>query len=181
MVKSGLFIGRFQPFHKGHLKVVKDLLDRVEELVIFIGSSQYSHTMDNPFTTGERITMVRLALNEEGIDPARYFIVPAPDVEMHSTWVSRVLSYSPRFDVVFSNEPLTRRLFVESGFKVEPIPFYKRTTLSATEIRKRMLSGENWEELVPESVAQFIKQIDGVGRIIDLSKNDNPSSHDKAH
>ncbi len=172
MVRRALFIGRFQPFHKGHLKVAKDLLDKFEELIIVVGSSQYSHTKENPFTTGERISMIRLALDEEGINPSRYFIVPVPDVEMHSTWVSHVISYSPKFDVIYTNEPLTRRLFIEAGFKVESIPFYNREKLSATEIRRRILFNEDWEELVPKSVANFIKQIDGVNRIIDLSKND---------
>lgn len=150
------------------------MLDKVEELIILVGSSQYSHTLDNPFTAGERIMTIRLALNEAGIEPHRYIILPVPDVEMHSTWVSHVVSYSPKFEVTFSNEPLTRHLFTAAGFKVESIPFYKRETLSATEIRKRMLSGGDWEELVPRSVAQFIKQIGGVERIIDISKNDNP-------
>jgi nicotinamide-nucleotide adenylyltransferase len=35
-----------------------------------------------------------------------------------------------------------------------------------------MLSGEDWEELVPESVAEFIKEIDGVERLQDLAKTD---------
>jgi len=48
MVRRGLFVGRFQPFHKGHLKAMKDILEKVDELVIVVGSSQYSHTMDNP-------------------------------------------------------------------------------------------------------------------------------------
>ncbi|MCP8318724.1 MAG: nicotinamide-nucleotide adenylyltransferase [Candidatus Methylarchaceae archaeon HK01B] len=174
MIKRGLFIGRFQPFHKGHLRAVKNLLDKVEELIILVGSSQCSHTLDNPFTTGERIMMIRLALNESNIEPHHYIILPVPDVEMHSTWVSHVISYSPKFEITFSNEPLTRHLFTEAGFKVESIPFYKRETLSATEIRKRMLSRGDWEELVPRSVAQFIKQIGGVERIINISKNDNP-------
>jgi len=50
MVKRGLFVGRFQPFHLGHLGVVKDILNEVDELVIVVGSAQYSHRIDNPFT-----------------------------------------------------------------------------------------------------------------------------------
>jgi len=174
LIERGLFIGRFQPFHKGHLKVVANLLNKVEELIILVGSSQYSHTINNPFTTGERITMIRLALNEASIEPNRYIIVAAPDVEMHSIWVSHIISYSPNFQIIFSNEPLTRYLFTEAGFEVKFISFYKRAMLSATEIRKRMLSGGDWEELVPKSIVQFIKHIDGVKRIINLSKKDNP-------
>ena len=71
MVKRGVFVGRFQPFHLGHLKAVKDILGEVDELVIVVGSSQYSHEIDNPFTTGERITMIKRALEEEEISLSR--------------------------------------------------------------------------------------------------------------
>ena len=172
MVKRGIFVGRFQPLHKGHLGAIKDILKEVNELVIVVGSSQYSHRMDNPFTTGERITMIRKALEEGGIEPSRYWIVPVPDVHMHMIWVAQVIGYSPKFDVVYTNEPLTRRLFIEAGFEVEPVPFHKREVYSATEIRKRVLKGENWEELVPKSVAHFIKEIGGVARLRDLTKTD---------
>ncbi|MBP1357507.1 MAG: adenylyltransferase/cytidyltransferase family protein, partial [Sulfolobus sp.] len=40
----GLYPGRFQPFHLGHLSVIKWALERVNELIILIGSAQESHT-----------------------------------------------------------------------------------------------------------------------------------------
>jgi len=172
MVKRGAFIGRFQPFHMGHLVVIKNLLKEVDELIIVIGSSQHSHSIDNPFTAGERLVMVRNGLNEAGIPHESWWIVPVPDVHVHMIWVSQVIGYTPKFDVVYSNEPLTSRLFKESGFEVKPIPFVERHIYSATEIRKRMLAGKNWEELVPKSVVAFIKQIDGIQRLRDLNKTD---------
>jgi len=172
MVKRGLFVGRFQPFHIGHLKAVKGILEKLDELVIVVGSSQHSHRMDNPFTAGERITMIRKALEEEGISPSQYWIVPVPDVHVHITWVAQVIGYTPKFNVVYTNEPLTRRLFVEAGYEVKPVPFHKRELYSATEIRKRMLEGKNWEELLPSSVVQFIKEMGGVERLRDLAKTD---------
>lgn len=172
MVKRGVFVGRFQPFHKGHLKAVKDILGKVDEIVIVVGSSQYSHTLENPFTTGERITMIRRAMEEENISPSKYWTVPVPDMHVHMVWVAQVIGYTPKFDGAYTNEPLTRRLFTEAGYKVEPVPFHKRTMYSSTEIRERMLSEEGWEELVPESVAQFVKKIDGVERLRDLAKTD---------
>jgi len=172
MVRRGVFVGRFQPFHKGHLKATKDILKKVDELVVVVGSPQYSHRLDNPFTAGERIVMIRRALEEEGIQPSRYWVVPVPDVHVHMVWVAQVMGYTPRFDVAYTNEPLTRRLFIENGFEVEPVPFHKRDVYSATEIRKRMLDGGDWEELVPKSVAQFIKEIAGVERLRDLAKTD---------
>ncbi len=156
----------------GHLKVVKDILEKLDELVIVVGSSQYSHRMDNPFTAGERVAMIRRALEEEGISPSRYWIVPVPDVHVHMTWVAQVVGYTPKFTVVYTNDPLTRRLFIEASYEVEAVPFHKRELYSATEIRKRMLNGKNWEELLPSSVARFIKEIGGVERLRDLAKTD---------
>lgn len=172
MVKRGLFVGRFQPLHIGHLAVMKAILDEVDELVIVIGSAQYSHRLDNPFTTGERLTMIRSALKEADIEYSRCWIVPVRDVHVHMLWVAEVIGYTPKFDLVYGNEPLTRRLFREAGFKVKSVPFHKRDIYSATEIRKRMLAGKNWETLVPKSVAVFIKEIDGVQRLQDLNKTD---------
>jgi len=172
MAKRGLFVGRFQPLHLGHLQAVKDVLKEVDELVIVIGSAQYSHNLDDPFTAGERLVMVRKALEEAGIDYARVWVVPVPDVHLHMMWVSAVEGYAPKFDVVYSNEPLTRRLFMEAGYEVKSIRFHKRKVYSSTEVRERLLNGESWEKLVPESVAEFIKEIDGVNRLRDLTKSD---------
>jgi nicotinamide-nucleotide adenylyltransferase len=172
MVKRGLFVGRFQPFHLGHLGAIEDAMKEVDELVIVIGSAQYSHNLDDPFTAGERLVMVRSALEEAGIDCWQVWIVPMPDVNLHAMWVSALEGYTPKFDVVYSNEPLTRRLFMEAGYKVKSIPFHKRKDYSSTKIRERMLEGENWEKLVPKSVAELIKKIDGVSRLRDLNKSD---------
>jgi len=174
MVKRGLFVGRFQPFHLGHLGAIEDVMKEVDELVIVIGSAQYSHNLNDPFTAGERLVMVRRALEEAEIDYGQVWIVPVPDVGLHSMWVSALESYTPKFDVVYSNEPLTRRLFTEAGCKVKSIRFHKRNIHSSTEIRKRMIKGESWEKLVPKSVAKLIKEIDGVNRLRDLNKSDRP-------
>ncbi len=172
MVGCGLFVGRFQPFHLGHLAGITDVLNEVEELVIVIGSAQYSHRINDPFTAGERLTMIRMALEEAGIDYSRVWVVPVPDVHLHMMWVSAVEGYTPKFDVVYSNEPLTRRLFMEAGYKVKAIRFHERKLYSSTEIRERILKDESWEKLVPKSVVAFIKEIDGVNRLRDLTKSD---------
>ena len=172
MAKRGLFVGRFQPFHLGHLAAIKDVLKEVDELVIVIGSAQYSHNLNNPFTAGERLIMVRKALEEAGIDYSRVWVVPVPDAHLHMMWVSAVEGYTPSFSVVYSNEPLTRRLFIEAKYRVKSIRFHERKLYSSTEIRERMLKEESWEKLVPKSVAVFIKEIDGVNRLRDLTKSD---------
>lgn len=171
-LKVGFYIGRFQPVHRGHVYAISYVLDRVDEAVIGIGSAQFSHEPDNPFTAGERFTMLRLALDEAGIDRRRYVIVPIPDTQVHSIWVSQVLAYTPKFQVVFTNDPLSRQLFMEAGFPVEGIKFYRRETYTATNVRDHILKGENWESLVPTSVARYIKRIGGVERIRNLARTD---------
>jgi nicotinamide-nucleotide adenylyltransferase len=172
--KRGLFIGRFQPFHLGHAQVVRMLLKDMDEIVIIIGSAQLSHELDNPFTAGERYVMVKEALHEFNVAPDRYHLIPVPDSAMHSVWVAQITSYCPPFDIVCSNDPLTKQLFKELKYSVIDVRFYKRQTLSSTLVRRRMLSGEDWRELVPKSVAADIDRICGVTRLKELAETDSP-------
>ena len=172
MTSRGLYVGRFQPFHLGHLHAIRYVLSEVDEVVIVIGSAQYSHSLDNPFTAGERVTMVRKALDEAKISSSKYWIIPIRDMHVHMMWVAEVRGYTPKFEYVYSNESLTCRLFMESGFPVKSIPFKKRQLYLATEIRERMLKNKSWTALVPRSVAKYIKEIDGVSRLQDLTKTD---------
>ena len=172
---TGLYIGRFQPFHLGHLEAVKYILGKVDEIVIVVGSAHSSHTLDNPFTAGERIQMVRLGLREARVDANRYTVLPLPDAEFHKVWVAHLLSQAPSFDVVFTNEPLTGRLLKEAGMKVEKIPMFNRTSYSATGVRKRILGSGNWEELLPKSIAAYVKQIKGEERMKEIAGTDKPS------
>jgi len=165
-------VGRFQPFHLGHLYAIKEVLTKVDELVIVIGSAQYSHNLKNPFTAGERLTMIRHALQDANADLNRVWIVPVPDVHLHMLWVSAVEGYTPKFNKLYSNEPLTRRLFIEADYTVENINLFERQTYSSTVIREKMLKDENWTNLVPKSVADFISKIDGTNRLRDLVRTD---------
>ena len=105
MVNRGLYVGRFQPFHLGHLGAIKAVLKEVDELVIVIGSAQYSHNSNNPFTAGERLVMIRRALQEAKVDYSKLWIVPVPDVHLHMLWVSALEGYTPKFKVVIPMNP----------------------------------------------------------------------------
>ncbi len=169
----GFFIGRFQPYHLGHHEIIKEIVNEVDELIIGIGSAQESHTIENPFTAGERILMVSRALDE--IDPnlrKRVYIIPLEDIYRNALWVSHVRSMVPPFEIVFSNNPLVIRLFKEAGFEVVRTRFYRREHLQGREIRRLMVEGGNWERFVPKSVADVIKEIGGIERIKEIAKND---------
>jgi nicotinamide-nucleotide adenylyltransferase len=164
-VSTGLFIGRFQPFHRGHLATVKYALKKVDALVIVVGSAQKSHEPRNPFTAGERITMIRAALLAEKIDMEKILTVPVPDVDVHSLWTRQVDMLVPKYDVVFANDPFTLMLFRERKIRTVEPPLQERSRLMATEVRRRMAEGGDWQELVPAPVARAVKEIGGVQRV----------------
>jgi nicotinamide-nucleotide adenylyltransferase len=164
-MKYGILVGRFQPFHLGHLKAVKFALTKVDILWIIIGSAQKSHESRNPFTTGERLAMIKMALDANKVDPKRWLAVPVYDLDVHSQWVNHLDMMVPRYDVVFTNDPFSTMLFKEYRKKVVKVPLLKRKFLSGTEIRRRIASNENWKELLPRQVAEVIKEINGIERI----------------
>lgn len=165
-VTRAVYAGRFQPPHLGHISVIRWALERVDELIIVIGTAQESHTVVNPFTAGERLVMLKLALKEAGINLDKVYIVPVPDILMNSVWVHYLAMYVPKFKYGVARNPLVIRLFKEAGYEVLIPPPYDRVKYSSTRIRKLMLSGDPlWRELLPKSVTEFIDEIRGVERL----------------
>ncbi|VVB98807.1 Nicotinamide-nucleotide adenylyltransferase [uncultured archaeon] len=167
----GLFIGRFQPFHNGHLAAIKVMQEECEEVIILVGSSQYCFEAGNPFTIGERIEMITGSLKEAGMW-GKCQVLSIPDIQNNALWVAHVNSLVPHYDVVYSNNPLTKRLFKEAGKRVQAIPFHDRKNCDGTKIRKMMLQGEGWKKFVPRKTAELIKRIDGPGRMKEVGNGD---------
>ena len=165
----GILIGRMQPVHNGHMEVIKRILEEVDEIVIGIGSAQLSHEVKDPFTAGERVLMMTQALAEIDVDPSRYYIIPMQDINFKAIWASHVKMLTPPFSIVYSGNPLVKQLFAEEGYEVRQPPLYDRIHLSGTEVRRRILEDENWQELVPKATADLLKEIDGVNRLKNLS------------
>lgn len=165
-MSRGLFVGRFQPFHLGHLATVKFALSRLEELIIIIGSAQTSHEIKNPFTAGERIQMIKDSLVEDSsVDMKKILLIPVSDVNMHSLWTHQVDILVPKYNVVFTNDILTALLFKQREIEVVEPSLYRRKELSATEVRSRMAKDEDWKELVTIQTAKVVEDIHGIERI----------------
>lgn len=156
----GLIVGRFQPYHLGHHSSVKAILKEVDELVIVIGSSDDSHTEQNPFTAGERIEMISAALKADKLFE-KCFLINVADVHENSVWTSRIQSYCPKFDVVFTNNPLVKQLFEKIGFEVKKMVSGK-SDIDGVKIREKMLEGNAWEKMVPPPVAAYLKKNNAV-------------------
>jgi nicotinamide-nucleotide adenylyltransferase len=144
---------------------VKEILKQEEELIIAIGTSQQSHSLENPFTAGERVLMIHTAMKEAGITLDRIFIVTIPDIFRNSVWVSHLRSYCPPFSCVYTNNSLTRRLFSEAGFKVLSTGPFNRNDFKGSQIRVLMVNGNEWKSMIPKAVLRVIESIDGLNRL----------------
>ena len=91
-MKKALFVGRFQPMHLGHLKVIKWILKKYDKVIIVIGSSQDSFTDKNPFTLEERKKMIQKTLRSEKILKKKYSIIGIPDVYDDDVWVATAVN-----------------------------------------------------------------------------------------
>ncbi|MGA7075867.1 MAG: nicotinamide-nucleotide adenylyltransferase [Halobacteriota archaeon] len=166
------YIGRFQPYHLGHQEVLEKIAREYEEIIVGVGSAQLSHTFSDPFTAGERILMITRSLADINV---LLYVIPIEDIRRNAVWVSHVMTMTPPFDVVYTNNPYVIRLFNEAGFDVKSSPLYQREAYSGSEIRRRMLCDEPWEQLVPQAVAEVVDQIDGVNRLKEVSREDRTS------
>lgn len=178
---TGLIVGRFQPFHRGHLAVVSGLRRTHPEspLLLAIGSAQESFTLENPFTAGERVEMIQRALSAERIEGC--LPVPVPDIHRHDQWVAYLRGLLPAFDVVYTNNPLTRLLFEREQVRVESPALFERDRFQGAVVRRRMLGGENWAELVPKAVALYLEEIRGPTRVQRISEHADESKDRAPH
>lgn len=158
--KTGLYIGRFQPFHKGHLNYILQIAKEADRIIIGIGSSQYSRTIENPFSADERRMMIELSVKKSLDD---YVIVNIPDIHDYSRWVEHVEKLCPEFDIAYTGNQIVKTLLEEKGYKVLS-PKGSRF-ISASQIRDMISKNQDWQKFVPPEVIHVINTIKGVDRI----------------
>ncbi len=84
-----VFIGRFQPVHLGHLKVIEAAMQQAAKLIVICGSARQASSPRNPFTLDQREDMLRAALPTEWQD--RVFVVGCSDrMYNDQQWVTEV-------------------------------------------------------------------------------------------
>ena len=150
----GLFIGRFQPFHKGHLAIVKLALEQVDFLKIVLGTKQESRTSRNPLSWEERSNIIKACLEDEGI--SNFEIFTLDDIPDNNAYPSYVRGEVGPFDVVFTGEnELVKQLFSASGYSV--IDSDRLNGWMATEIRDRIIAGKDYSSLVPKRVFELLE------------------------
>ncbi|MFO8016716.1 MAG: nicotinamide-nucleotide adenylyltransferase [Candidatus Woesearchaeota archaeon] len=149
---TGLYIGRFQPFHNGHLEVVKKATEEVDKLIIVV-ARPLRRTEQDPFSAEERKDMIEKTLS--GYDNVIVRIVN--DIPSDDEYVQHVRENVPPFNVVYvGDNKLNEELFRGAGYKI--ITSERYFGLDATHVREAMRKGREWKAMVPENVAEYIEE-----------------------
>jgi nicotinamide-nucleotide adenylyltransferase len=163
---DGLLIGRFQPFHLGHLDALRFALSKVDKLWIGLGSSNKPLEKNNPFSAEERKEMILSSIDKSMKQRIQIYFIP--DLENHIKWIEFIATLVPKFDVIFTNDELTRHLYSKRDVEVLSIPFVNRDILSGTNIRDMIISDQKWEDLVPEGTKNFLYKTSAKQRLKNL-------------
>lgn len=159
------FIGRFQPFHNGHMHVIRKALQMSENVVVLIGSAGGARKTSNPFTYEERSNFILDAFKEEA--PGRILTLPLFDVKYNDTaWIKQIHRLtSPnrrmRVGIIGAEKDNTSYyLNILKDFSVEKIEINEG--ISSTDIRELVFmydDQDTYEEvcsMCPDNVVEYI-------------------------
>lgn len=164
--KFGLFIGRFQPFHKGHESIVRKMLKECERVIIAIGSVQEFGTTTNPFRYEYRRLLIQKVFPEYFDRISILGITDRANPSDDESWGEYLLntiyqSINIKPDVIYQGEENKHNRWFDS-FEI-PIVNIDREILqiSATEIRKAILEDnfDCYKKFMPEALNSEFKNL----------------------
>ncbi|PJC53891.1 MAG: hypothetical protein CO029_00355 [Candidatus Magasanikbacteria bacterium CG_4_9_14_0_2_um_filter_41_10] len=148
---KALYIGRFQPFHLGHVYALGQIVE--PEITIGIGSSQYSRTDNNPYTYEERKRMLESIPFEKKME-----ILPIPDIHDEEQWVEHVIRITGPVGIVYTGNAWVKELFEKNGYNVKDIMI--KNPYSGTTIRQHIKEqSDEWKSMVPTEVLPIVKEL----------------------
>ena len=171
MIETGVIHGRFQVFHNDHLKYVLAGKEHCKHLIIGITNPDPSKIqreasdlargslMSNPLTYFERYQMVRNVLNEAGLDYEGFSVVPfpisQPDLYRYYLPVAEATFFLTIYDD-WGRAKLARFRDLKLRTSVLWEVPLERKGITASEVRRRMFSGNEWKHLVPRATATLM-------------------------
>lgn len=173
-----VFIGRFQPFHAGHLKVVEEGLKQADKLILLIGSAWQPRNTRNPWTHQEREEMIRACLSDS--DNTRLLCLPLMDVPYNDEiWVRNVQSTVNGLVTAHHTTPHRPAKITLIGHKKDQTGFYlnlfpqwhsisieNHRDISATPLREDFFITDPKDaveklftaDVLPQAVANYLQQ-----------------------
>lgn len=159
-MKTAIYIGRFQPFHNGHLAAAKTILKHADHVVFVIGSADCATSTKNPFDAETRMVMIEDAMFEANIPESDYSIEYVNDHPYNETeWITEVQRIAAEHNAThiggFRKDGSSYYLdlfpnleFIDTGVT--------NIKLSATDIRTALFEGKH--ELIKGAVAPLVFQ-----------------------
>ncbi|MDR0517227.1 MAG: bifunctional nicotinamide-nucleotide adenylyltransferase/Nudix hydroxylase [Fibromonadaceae bacterium] len=167
MFSTLIYIGRFEPPHNGHFAIIRRALAQTEKLLVLIGSHEVCRSLRNPFTTEERIEMLKISLSED--EQKKITFIPIHDSNYnHKEWVKDVRACVGE---ALSGFPLEHGIAIighkkdDTSYYLDLFPEWEfleipllEGGLSSTEIRKKWFSKTLTEQdKIPPSIYSYIK------------------------
>ncbi|MBB5233718.1 bifunctional nicotinamide-nucleotide adenylyltransferase/Nudix hydroxylase [Deinococcus budaensis] len=162
----GVYIGRFEPPHAAHRLVMLEALERVQTLIVVIGSARAARTPKNPFSAGEREAVIRAMLEEAGTAPGRLRFVQVRDYFYNEgLWLSEVQRGVGAHTAGSADVALIGHLKDDSSYYLRSFPAWTFiptqvvSPLSATDVRGAYF-GDRLDEvrgMVPPAVHAFLE------------------------
>ena len=152
-----VFIGRFQPFHKGHLQAVHQAFQQSKHLIILVGSAFAAPNIRNPFSFEHRRELLSANLNDAGYQN-KFTILPISDFYYSdNAWVAQVQQRVQTIVGTNTNIALigskkdTTSYYLDLFPKWQFISVEGDFTVNATDIRKALFC------TLPENAAYSLK------------------------
>ena len=177
MVELGFIHGRFQLFHNDHLRYALLAKQQCKKLIVGITSPENaslireevdphrSEAASNPFTYYERFNMVKLALLGAGLKREDFEIVPYP-IERREILYNYVPLGATSFFTIYDDwgyEKLNR--LKNLGYGTVVLFDTREKAMCSTEIRQKMVNGDNWKQMVPEAVYHYVVENNLVDKV----------------
>lgn len=143
--------------------VIQGMTKLCKKVVIGIGSSDKSKTVENPFTAAERKEMIQQALQDEDIIPMfDVEFVDLPDHKDDAQWTQHVLEKVGHVDTIWTGNEDTKKCF---DGKLEIKEIKEVPGINSTKIREMVKKGDtDWKTKVPAAVVYAIQEL-GTDRI----------------
>jgi len=149
---TALLVGRFQPFHNGHLYLIKKALQAADKVIIAIGSANIQDDNKNPYSYRQRQKMIMAVISGEKIQARVAQIIGLDDYYDDEKWLKQIHQKVKPFDLVVGNNEWTNRILEKAGYPILRVGFYRRYRYEGGKIRQLMKSKGVWQDRVPGSL-----------------------------
>lgn len=171
-MKIALYLGSFNPFHNGHLEVIKTALNDFKmDRVIIVPTMQNPWKEEKVLDINKRISILRAQLQVEffpkqwlriGIDNIEKFLIPP--YYSYATLHALKNKYCNDEIFVLCGEDTIKDIpnWMNGGQIIKDYDFLvvdrPKNSISSTQIRNKIKNKENINNLVEENVVDLIKR-----------------------